>query len=944
MNQNKVAFIICANDEHELNECVGYLDRLILPDGFEKDVISIAEAPSMAAGYNAGMHSSDAKYKVYIHQDTFIINQHFIFDMLEVFADKEVGLFGMVGTRKMPRDAYAIAAWDTGKVQRNYNYAISGFQEDGKIYTEVEAVDGLLLATQYDIGFREDLFKNWDFYDISACYEYRRAGYKVVVPYQQDYWVYHDDKQSSVANYDSNRKTFVKEYSRDFALDETIKEQTVQELEQVRMEAMRHLEKLIDEGKIREVAEVLLGSDEFNFQCFRDIRLLAEIYQDGSSNVLFDWSGHVKENLLHLYALKWFLKRVEYDVAMGDEEYSFFVTNYSVQVILLVCVQYCIKKKTVMRKVCKYVGNREIVRVLEKNLTDEMDFSHIIKTSKSNLIYHEESLGNKKHIVIIDCDLQDNRVLVLLDTLKKRNILSNIIIFARANSGYITEYIEAKVPVVISEGPGMAKANVMSYLSACEWKVQEVIYLGNDAFVNTVREVMVNSGIKEVEFEECVQEVYGVKRMEEETEFPRKVSIIILSYNTLELTKRCIESIRNTIDKERYELVLVDNASTDGSAEYLKTLSGVKVICNTENKGFAGGCNQGLEIAEKDNDIWLLNSDTLVPEYALFWLQKGLYERDDIGACGSVSNFCPNYQNIVEIDVTDQNYQEIAKKYNRYMKNALEEKNWLVGFSMLIKRSALEEIGYLDERFYPGNYEDNDLSYRLLQAGYKLMLCHNSFVFHYGSQSFKKTNTVSTSLIENKQRFVEKWKFDPEKYTAIKTRHIAMIDKKRGTEFSVLDMNAGVGATLARLEYMYPRIFVAGMEDNAKVAEIARLNGHLIDDKFDRKFDYVLCDSLSESAIERAKQYLKEHGTFISRCHNRYYQELINDGNEERVYSGEEMLDLLERNSFEVKDISFARGRYSDIERINQLCKKYSCAENLIVAEWFYFVARKIDE
>lgn len=79
MNDNKIAFIICTNNQLYFNECCYYINRLLLPEGFERDVIGIEDAPSMCAGYNAGMQSSDAKYKVYLHHDVFIKEPKFIF-------------------------------------------------------------------------------------------------------------------------------------------------------------------------------------------------------------------------------------------------------------------------------------------------------------------------------------------------------------------------------------------------------------------------------------------------------------------------------------------------------------------------------------------------------------------------------------------------------------------------------------------------------------------------------------------------------------------------------------------------------------------------------------------------------------------------------------------------------------------------------------------------
>ena len=419
----------------------------------------------------------------------------------------------------------------------------------------------------------------------------------------------------------------------------------------------------------------------------------------------------------------------------------------------------------------------------------------------------------------------------------------------------------------------------------------------------------------------------------------KKTSIIILSYNTLDMTKNCIESIEKSTNKEDYEIVIVDNASTDGSVEYLKSLEGVKVIFNQENKGFAGGCNVGIKAAEKDYDIWLLNSDTLVPENALFWLKMGLYENEEIGASGSVSNFCPNYQNIIETDVDDKNFALTAKKYNVYMKNALEEKNWLVGFSMLIKRKALEETGYLDERFFPGNYEDNDLSYRLLEKGYKLVLCHNSFVFHYGGTSFKKSNTVSASLVNNKKKFIEKWKFDPEMYTAIKSRHISMIDKMKSGEFSLIDINAGVGATISRIKYLYKNAYAVGVEECQEASRIASLNGCKVSNEIDRYFDYVLTDKLTEEVLDDVLACIKYNGVLIGCQENKYYNELIR-GNYENGMNANEIIDLLGSKGFKIIDFSFEKGICDSKEMILKLCEKYNCDEKLITAKKYYFVAK----
>ncbi|MBR4696044.1 MAG: glycosyltransferase, partial [Selenomonadaceae bacterium] len=112
-----------------------------------------------------------------------------------------------------------------------------------------------------------------------------------------------------------------------------------------------------------------------------------------------------------------------------------------------------------------------------------------------------------------------------------------------------------------------------------------------------------------------------------ERNFPM-TSIIILSYNTKEYTQMCIQSIRKHTDPGSYEIIVVDNASTDGSLNWLLAQPDIRLIANEENLGFPKGCNQGLEIAEGD-DLLLLNSDTIVTPRWLKQLLIALHSSSD---------------------------------------------------------------------------------------------------------------------------------------------------------------------------------------------------------------------------------------------------------------------------------------------------------------------------
>ena len=224
MNDKKFCFIICTNSPMFYEECIQYIECLIIPEGYEVDVIGVTEATSMTSGYNEGMLASDAKYKIYMHQDVFILYPYFLQSVLDIFAsDDKIGMIGMVGAEKMPVDGVMWHAWRRGdlyegKIEERYqNFSYDSYQysvNDG--LWNVEVVDGLMLITSKDVAWREDIFDAWDYYDVSQSFEMIRAGYKVVVPEQHLPWCLHDDGVLNLRKHDKYRRICLQEYAEFF--------------------------------------------------------------------------------------------------------------------------------------------------------------------------------------------------------------------------------------------------------------------------------------------------------------------------------------------------------------------------------------------------------------------------------------------------------------------------------------------------------------------------------------------------------------------------------------------------------------------------------------------------------------------------------------------------------------------------------------------------------
>ena len=186
MDSNKGAFIICVNNNRMYHEAEIYIKSLDIPTGFTLEIIPIYNAKSMTSGYNCGMKKTDAKYKIYLHQDIFIINKYLIKDILNIFSNEKIGMIGLAGSEDIPANGkWWCAENRLGKVIHlfeDYSFFENVFGIRNEPFSKVKLIDGMLIATQYDIKWREDLFDGWHFYDVSQSMEFIKNNYYVVVP------------------------------------------------------------------------------------------------------------------------------------------------------------------------------------------------------------------------------------------------------------------------------------------------------------------------------------------------------------------------------------------------------------------------------------------------------------------------------------------------------------------------------------------------------------------------------------------------------------------------------------------------------------------------------------------------------------------------------------------------------------------------------------------
>ena len=235
-----------------------------------------------------------------------------------------------------------------------------------------------------------------------------------------------------------------------------------------------------------------------------------------------------------------------------------------------------------------------------------------------------------------------------------------------------------------------------------------------------------------------------------------RASLVVLTYNQLkEGTQPCLDSLFLYTPKDQFELIIVDNASSDGTPDFLRGIAAehdnVTLILNSENKGYAGGNNDGMRAAKGDC-IVLLNNDTLATPGWLDTLLSPLEKDRSIGLICPVTNSAGNEQTVVIPSLNEENYVEVSRRYTSKNKDHLFDTEKLGFYCVAMRRDVLEKVGLLDEKFGLGMFEDDDYCFRVRKAGYRLVINEGCFIYHKGSLSFKKLENKEYQQIFERNR------------------------------------------------------------------------------------------------------------------------------------------------------------------------------------------------
>jgi O-antigen biosynthesis protein len=323
----------------------------------------------------------------------------------------------------------------------------------------------------------------------------------------------------------------------------------------------------------------------------------------------------------------------------------------------------------------------------------------------------------------------------------------------------VYEYLSAGKAVVATDLPEMAQFDGLIYVAAKQRQFVETISL-----ILTAPESrdLIQRRKNFAQGQTWRHRTEALTQQAEVTNREARASVIVVTYNNIELTRACLESIDEHSQYDNLEVIVIDNASCDGSRGFLERWASVdsnrKLILNDNNRGFAAANNQGLNIATGDFLV-MLNNDTYVTPGWVRTLVNHLKRDNTIGLIGPVTN---NIGNEAKIDITYADMNEMVVKsagYTRRHVGQLYPLRTAAFFCAMMKRETFARVGSLDEAFGRGWFEDDDYCRRVAQVGLRIVCAEDVFVHHHLSASFNKLAQQDRQQLfeENKKTYEAKW-------------------------------------------------------------------------------------------------------------------------------------------------------------------------------------------
>lgn len=334
-----------------------------------------------------------------------------------------------------------------------------------------------------------------------------------------------------------------------------------------------------------------------------------------------------------------------------------------------------------------------------------------------------------------------------------------------------------------------------------------------------------------------------------------QVSIILLAFNHLDYTKLCVESLYRFTSHLPFELITVNNGSSDATEQFFNTLPHQKKINFPHNVGGDTAINEGLKLADGKYTVFLSNDLILTPH----WLDNLLKCMEAGGKIGMVVPACgasSNYQQVgLQYNSMDEMLQKAAA-YNHSDPRKWEERLRLITYTFLIRTDLFKAMGGLEEIYNPGGFDDDDLSFRIRRAGYKLIFAKDTFVHHFGSITFSQDYAKLNLLERNRQIFFNKFGIDSWEDCHIDFEIVNAVQYEQDGHKDILALCTSCGGTALQVknrfqEYGFTDIALWTLTENRHyLPDLKTISDHVVYGPFKnietlcqgKAFDYIFIE------------------------------------------------------------------------------------------------------
>lgn len=405
------------------------------------------------------------------------------------------------------------------------------------------------------------------------------------------------------------------------------------------------------------------------------------------------------------------------------------------------------------------------------------------------------------------------------------------------------------------------------------------------------------------------------------------VSVVILAYNNLDYTKLCIESLYKNSSHLDFELITINNGSTDGTREFFNSLANQKKISIAENCGVDKAFNKGLQLADGKFIVFISNDLVLTPNW-LDNLLECIQSDEKIGMVVPVCNFSSNFQQVSLSYANMEELFEAAKKYNRCDPKKWEERLRLITYSFVAKTDLLKKLGGFDEIYNPYEFDDDDLSFRIRREGYKLILARDTYIHHFGSITKRDYHVTKYLRERNRRIFSSRFGVDAWDDTNIDFEILNLVDFNKKEKVNILGIGFRCGGTVLQAKNRFREngcmdVKLWGLtEDEKYLPDLQTIYEQVVYDRVENiftiykniKFDCIMIDYELENLedpelfLKRIPSILTEYGQMIFKISNQiFYRNMVN------ILNG--IPDLEDKNN--------PVSRYLNLDKLIKVLKKY---------------------